>query len=59
MTRVAFLILTLLVTSCPVVGAKTIDLDAATIADINARLQGRYTDRGGLGPTVPRPYPQL
>jgi amidase len=39
MTRVAFLILTLLVTSCPVVGAKTIDLDAATIADINAAFK--------------------
>ena len=36
MKRVAFLILTFLVTSCPVVGAKTIDLDAATIADLNA-----------------------
>ena len=36
MKRLAFLILTFLVTSCPVVGAKTIDLDAATIADLNA-----------------------
>jgi amidase len=39
MKRVAFLILTLLVTSSPVVGAKTIDLDAATIADINAAFK--------------------
>jgi hypothetical protein len=36
MKRAAFLIVTLLVTLRPVFGAKTIDLDAATIADINA-----------------------
>src|ERR1700730_453904 len=39
MTRVAFLILTLLVTSCPVFGAKTIDLDVATIANIDAAFK--------------------
>src|SRR6516165_11450479 len=36
MKRVAFLILMLFATLDPVVGAKTIDLDSATIADINA-----------------------
>jgi amidase len=36
MKKVAFLIIALLVTMRPVFGAKTIDLDAATIADINA-----------------------
>ena len=36
MKKVAFLIVALLVTLRPVFGAKTIDLDAATIADINA-----------------------
>ena len=36
MRRVAFLILILLATFRPVFGAKTIDLDSATIADINA-----------------------
>ena len=40
MKRVAFLILISLVTSCPVFGAKTIDLDSATIADINAAFKG-------------------
>jgi amidase len=39
MKRVAFLILISLVTSCPVFGAKTIDLDSATIADINAAFK--------------------
>jgi amidase len=39
MKRVAFLILALLMTSCPVFAARTIDLDAATIADINAAFQ--------------------
>jgi amidase len=39
MKRAAFLILILLVTQCPVWGAKTIDLDSATIADINAALK--------------------
>jgi hypothetical protein len=34
MKRVAFLILTLLVTSSPVVGAKTIDLDAANVRSV-------------------------
>jgi amidase len=38
MKRAAFLILALLVTSCPVF-AKTIDLDAATIADLNAAFK--------------------
>jgi amidase len=36
MKRVAFLILMLFATLDPVVGAKTIDLHSATIADINA-----------------------
>jgi amidase len=39
MKRLVFLILTLLVTSCPVVGAKTIDLDVATIADLDAAFK--------------------
>jgi amidase len=39
MKRVAFLILILLVTLCPVFGAKTIDLDSATIADLNAAFK--------------------
>src|SRR3989442_965460 len=39
MRRVAFLILMLLGTLCPVFGAKTIDLDSATIADINAAFK--------------------
>ena len=37
--RVAFLILILLGVLCPVLGAKTIDLDSATIADINAAFK--------------------
>jgi amidase len=39
MKRAAFLILALLVTWCPALGARTIDLDAATIADINAAFK--------------------
>src|SRR2546423_4174143 len=39
MKRAAFLILTLLVTLCPALGAKTIDLESATIADINAAFE--------------------
>src|SRR5882762_4210273 len=39
MKRVAFLILISLATSCPVFGAKTIDLDSATIADVNAAFK--------------------
>ena len=39
MKRVAFLIIILLVALCPVFGAKTIDLDSATIADINAAFK--------------------
>ena len=39
MKRAAFLILILLVTWCPALGAKTIDLDSATIADINAAFK--------------------
>ena len=39
MKRAVFLILTLLVTSCPVFGARTIDLDVATIADIDAAFK--------------------
>jgi amidase len=38
MKRAALLILTLLVW-CPALGAKTIDLDAATIADIDAAFK--------------------
>jgi amidase len=39
MKRVTFLILILLVTLGPVFGAKTMDLDSATIADINAAFK--------------------
>jgi amidase len=39
MKRAAFLILILLVTWCPAIGAKTIDLDSATIADIDAAFE--------------------
>jgi amidase len=39
MKRLAFLILILLVTRCPVLRAKTIDLDSATIADINGAFK--------------------
>ena len=39
MKRVAFLILISLATSCPVFGAKTIDLDSATIADLNTAFK--------------------
>jgi amidase len=39
MKRAAFLILILLVTWCPALGAKTIDFDSATIADINAAFK--------------------
>ena len=39
MKRVAFLILIVLVTLCPAFGAKTIDLDSATVADINAAFK--------------------
>src|SRR5438105_3199154 len=39
MKRVAFLILILLVTLGPVFGAKTMDLDSATIADLNAAFK--------------------
>src|SRR5580658_9377594 len=39
MKRVAFLILVLLVTWCPALGAKTIDLDLATIADLDAAFE--------------------
>src|SRR5262245_27021330 len=37
--RIAFPILLLLATLCPAFGAKTIDLDSATIADINAAFK--------------------
>ena len=51
MKRVAFLILMLFATLDPVFGAKTIDLDSATIADINAAFNagplGMGTDTGG------------
>ena len=39
MKRAAFLILVLLATWCSALGAKTIDLDSATIADINAAFE--------------------
>jgi amidase len=39
MKRAAFIILTLFVTWCPALGAKTLDLDSATIADINAAFK--------------------
>jgi amidase len=39
MKRVAFPILMFLVTLCSVVGAKTIDLDSATIADLNSAFE--------------------
>ena len=48
MKRVAFLILISLVTSCPVFGAKTIDLDSATIADINAAFKAGTLTAEGL-----------
>jgi amidase len=47
MKRAAFLVLTFLVTWCPALGAKTIDLDSATIADINAAFRaGTLTSEG-------------
>jgi len=48
MKRAAFLILILLVTWCPALGAKTIDLDAATIADINAAFKAGTLTAEGL-----------
>src|SRR5260370_3541572 len=48
MKRVAFLILISLATSCPVFGAKTIDLDSATIADINAAFKAGSPTAEGL-----------
>jgi amidase len=39
MRRAAFLILVLLVIGCPTLGAKTFDLDSATIADIYAAFE--------------------
>ena len=48
MKRVAFLILISLATSCPVFGAKTIDLDSATIADINAAFKAGTLTAEGL-----------
>jgi amidase len=39
MKRAAFIILTLFVTWCPAHGAKTLDFDSATIADINAAFK--------------------
>jgi amidase len=48
MKRAAFLILTLLVTWCPALGAKTIDLDSATIADINAAFKAGTLTAEGL-----------
>ena len=46
--RVAFLILISLATSSPVFGAKTIDLDSATIADINAAFKAGTLTAEGL-----------
>jgi amidase len=48
MKRVAFLILISLATSCPVFGARTIDLDSATIADINAAFKAGTLTAEGL-----------
>jgi len=48
MKRVAFLILISLATSCPVFGAKTIDLDSATIADINTAFKAGTLTAEGL-----------
>src|SRR5262252_394710 len=48
MKRVAFLILISLVTSCPVFGAKTIDLDSATIAYINSAFKAGTLTAEGL-----------
>src|SRR5262245_37806962 len=48
MKRVAFLTLISLATSCPVFGAKTIDLDSATIADINAAFKAGTLTAEGL-----------
>ena len=59
MKRAAFIILTLFVTWCPALGAKTLDLDSATIADINAAFNAGTPDRGGSGPIVPGAYPEL
>src|SRR3977135_351823 len=39
MKRAAFLILIFVVSLCPAIGAKTLDLDSATIADINAAFK--------------------
>jgi len=47
MKRAAFAILIVFLTLCPAVGAKTIDLDSATIADINAAFKaGTLTSEG-------------
>src|SRR5499427_1194084 len=48
MKRVAFLILMSLATSCPVFGAKTIDLDSATIADLNTAFKAGTLTAEGL-----------
>jgi amidase len=48
MKRAAFLILILLVTWCPAIGAKTIDLDSATIADIDAAFEAGTLTAEGL-----------
>jgi amidase len=48
MKSVAFLILISLATSCPVLGAKTIDLDSATIADINTAFKAGTLTAEGL-----------
>jgi amidase len=48
MKRAALLIPILLVTLCPALGAKTIDLDSATIADINAAFTAGTLTAEGL-----------
>jgi amidase len=48
MKRAAFLILMLLVTWYPALGAKTIDLDSATIADIDAAFEAGTLTAEGL-----------
>ena len=48
----AAVVAAILVALAPVL-AKTIDFDAATIADINARVRRRHADGGKAGADVP------
>src|SRR5436190_8018905 len=48
MKRAAFTILMFVVTLCPTLGAKTIDLDSTTIADINAAFKAGTLTAEGL-----------